>query len=405
MEREFIKHTERSVTLNITGGKVDSFRELEKTTGTVRVYENGCIGVAGCLGEPDEDALTAKAREALAFGIPYPWKPDAPLVAEDLREAEILPVPAFLPAMQDLLDRLGELCPKFALSHKIRMAYQRTEYRSSAGRVLTGSGRDLSVELIAQDRGSGNLFDTFLVWSGDRFDPDRILSYFKEQYDAFYTPAALEPGRWPVVADTGSLFGSFARQFVGDLYAAGASLLSGKFGQKVFSDALSLRDDRAPATSHGACFFDAEGFTAPGFRPALVENGVLAGLLTTKKSAEEYGLPVLGTASAAYDGVPGIGFGRFWADPTADDLKALVPGKAVYAVVASGGDTTPDGHFATPVQMAYLLEDGRLAGRLPELSIGGDFLDILGKDYLGTVHGAIQDDTILSAAVMDVAGA
>ncbi len=54
MQKEFIIKTSRSVTLNVTGGKIDSFREKEETTGTVRVYENGCIGIAGCLGTPDE---------------------------------------------------------------------------------------------------------------------------------------------------------------------------------------------------------------------------------------------------------------------------------------------------------------------------------------------------------------
>ena len=72
MEKEFIKETQHSVTLNVTAGKIDSFREIEKTTGTVRVYENGCIGVAGALGEPDEEKLTEQAKEALSFGIPYP---------------------------------------------------------------------------------------------------------------------------------------------------------------------------------------------------------------------------------------------------------------------------------------------------------------------------------------------
>ena len=120
MEKELIKQTQHSVALNVTAGKIDSFRELEKTNGTVRVYENGCIGVAGCLGEPDETDLTAKAKEALTFGIPYPWEPDAPLVQEDLREDEIIPVPAFIPTMQAFLDRLAEQCPNFAVSNKIR---------------------------------------------------------------------------------------------------------------------------------------------------------------------------------------------------------------------------------------------------------------------------------------------
>ena len=402
MEKEFLKNTTRSVTLNVTGGKIDSFREKEETTGTVRVYENGCIGIAGCLGEPDEAELTAKAKQALAAGIPYPCKLEGALEKEDLHEQEILPVAEMIPTMQSFLDRLGERCPKFAFSNKISLRYQRHEYRNSLGRHLQSSGRCLSVELAVQNRGSGNLFDTFLGWEGDRFEPEDILNHFQKQYDAFYIPADLEPGRYPVVLSAADLFGTFLQSFVGELYAAGASLLSGKLGQKAFSDKLSLRADMNPATNPGCCFFDDEGCVAPDLRPALIENGVLTGLLTTKKSAEQYHLPNLGTAAGAYDSVPNRGFRGLCVDATAEQLRELVPGKAVYVVLASGGDTTPDGHFATPVQMAYLMENGRPVGRLPELNISGNFFDLLGKDFLGAVRDEPMRGDVLCAVTMDV---
>ena len=258
------------------------------------------------------------------------------------------------------------------------------------------------MDMAVQSRGSGNLFDTFLGWSGDQFDPDAILTQFQKEYDAFYTPADLEPGRYPVVLGSADLFGTFLQSFIGDTYAAGASLLSGKLGQKIFSEKLSLRADMNPATNPGCCFFDDEGCVAPDLRPTLIEKGVLSGLLTTKKSADQYGLSNLGTAIGAYDGVPSLGFHRFYADPTAEHLRDLVPGKAVYVVLASGGDTTPDGHFATPVQMAYLMEDGKLVGRLPELNIGGNFFDLLGQDFLGAVHDDPRKGDLLCAVTMDV---
>ena len=402
MEKEFLKETTQSVTLNVTAGKIDSFRQIERTTGTVRVYDRGCIGVAGCLGEPDEKELTEKAVEALDFAIPYPCRLDGPLVLEELREEEILPIPDFIPVMQSFLDRLSEQCPKFALSNKISLDYSRSEYRNSAGRSLLSSGRQLSVELIVQNRGSGNLFDTFLGWSGDHFDEEMLLTQFKKEYDAFFTPADLTPGRYPVVFGASELFGAFFQHFVADLYVAGASLLSGKLGQEVFSDRLTVREDRNPATAHGACFFDAEGCIAPDYRPTLIENGVLKGLLTTKKSAEQYGLPNLGAADAAYDGVPGLGFHGVYLEPTAKSLKELVPGKAVFVVIAAGGDVTPEGHFAAPVQMAYLMEGGKLVGRLPQLTVSGDFYELFGKDYLGAVHDDPLEGAMLGAAVMDV---
>lgn len=402
MEKEFLIKTTCDVTLNVTGGKIDSFREQEETNGTVRVYENGCIGVAGCLGEPDEAALTAKAKEALSLGIPYPCKLEGPLEQTDLHEAEILPVSEMIPTMQSFLDRLGKGCPRFAFSNKISLRYQRADYRNSLGRHLVSSGWSLSMDMAVQSRGSGNLFDTFLGWSGDQFDPDAISTQFQKEYDAFYTPADLEPGRYPVVLGSADLFGTFLQSFIGDTYAAGASLLSGKLGQKAFSEKLSLRSDMNPVTNPGCCFFDDEGCVAPELRPTLIEKGVLSGLLTTKKSADQYGLSNLGTAIGAYDGVPSLGFHRFYADPTAEHLRDLVPGKAVYVVLASGGDTTPDGHFATPVQMAYLMEDGKLVGRLPELNIGGNFFDLLGQDFLGAVHDDPRKGDLLCAVTMDV---
>lgn len=402
MEKEFLIKTSHSVTLNVTGGKIDSFREQEETTGTVRVYEDGCIGVAGCLGTPDEKALTEKATEALSLNIPYPCKLEGALEKEDLHEEEIIPVPALIPTMQAFLDRLGKACPRFAFSNKISLNYTKTEYRNSLGRHLTSSGREISVQLLAQNRGSGNLFDTALMYEGNNFDADALLSQFKNEYDAYYKPADIEPGRYPVVMDTSEAFGTFLRHFIAEMYVSGASLLSGKLGQKAFSEKFSLRSDMNPATHPGACFFDDEGCIAPDFRPTLIDKGTLTGLITTKKSSDKFGISNLGTASAAYDGVPGLGFSRFYADSTAKTLSELVPGKAIYVIMASGGDTTPDGHFATPVQMSYLLENGKFVGRLPELNISGNFYDLLGKDYLGAVHGDPHPDSMLCAVTMDV---
>ena len=50
-----------------------------------------------------------------------------------------------------------------------------------------------------------------------------------------------------------------------------------------------------------------------------------------------------------------------------------------------------------------ILEDGKLVGRLPELNIGGNFYDLLGKDYLGAVNGdLVKEDGLLCAVRMDV---
>lgn len=403
MEKEFIKTTEKNISLNVTAGRIDSFRQTEKTTGTVRVYENGCIGVAGCIGEPNEEELTKRAKEALEFGIPYPEKLEGALEIEERHDREIIPIPELIPTMQAFLDRLGEACPNFAFSNKIGLTYTSTEYENSKGRRLAYSGGGVYTGLVAQNRGGGNIFDTFLGWQGDSFDADALVAQFKKEYDAFFRSVDIEPGRYPVVFDISMVLYRFINHFIGELYAAGASLLSGKLGEKVFSEKLSIMEDMNHETAPGARFFDVEGCVSENnYRPSFVENGVLKGLLSCKKSADTFSIPNIGTAQAAYDGVPDAGLRGLYVEPTAKSLKELVPGKAIYVVVAEGGDATPDGHYASPAQLAYLMEDGELVGRLPDITFSGDFFELLGKDYLGTVRDEPMKGSSLSAIMMDV---
>ena len=52
--------------------------------------------------------------------------------------------------------------------------------------------------------------------------------------------------------------------------------------------------------------------------------------------------------------------------------------------------------------MAYLMENGKLVGRLPELNIGGNFFDLLGKDFLGAVQDEPMHGDLLCAVTMDM---
>lgn len=389
MDKEFLKNSSRSVTLNITGGKIDSYREKEQTTGTVRVYADGKIGVAGCLGEPDEEKLTVQAEKALELGIPYVSALDGALERTQDNSAEIVPEKELIPAMQAMLDKVGEACPGFAVSNKISLSWESGEYRNSNERNLKSSGSALDISLLFQSRGSGNLMDAFYEYSGRTFDPEKVVAGCKKVYDAYNTPAELEEGEWPVIISPAELLAQAISHFVGEMYVAGASLLSGKLGEKCFSEKLSFGDDRNAATNLGSIFFDDEGSVLPEDRGLLIRQGKLESLLTTKNSAAQLGLPAAGTAGAAYDGVPTLTIQGLYVARTTEDIREIVPGKAVYVMSASGGDYTPSGHFATPVQMAYLVEDGKLVGRLPELNINGDFFDILGKNYLGAIPNTL----------------
>ena len=392
MEKELLTAKRGSVTLNVTGNRIDSYRKKDETQNTVRVYKDGKIGIAGSLGEADWEKLTAEAEEALSNNIPYPCRLDENK-GEERSTPEILPLTEFLPKMQKLLDRLAEECPNFAVSNKIELCNAEYTYQNSKGSAMLSASNWLTLSLIFQNKGAGNLFDCFYGVQTQNYNEDAVAADCKKLHDAFYQSSDIEAGEYPVLFMPNDILGSMINHFVAELYASGASLLSGKLGEKVANSSLTLCDDRNAATNYGVSFFDDEGQTAPGNRQPLIENGILTNLLVSKNSAAMFGLPAAATSSAAYDGVPSIGFNGAYAKPTADKIADIAPGKAVLVWLASGGDMTPEGGYATPVQLAYLVENGEIKGRLPDISVSGNFFELLGDGYLGAAGNTLLPST------------
>lgn len=50
---------------------------------------------------------------------------------------------------------------------------------------------------------------------------------------------------------------------------------------------------------------------------------------------------------------------------------------------------TPDGNVAMPVMLAYMYDNGKLVGTLPEFGISGNIFDLLGKNLLGVAENDI----------------
>lgn len=388
MEKELLTTTTGSVTLNVTAGKIDSYRRKDETQNTVRVYEDGKIGVAGSLGDADWEALTAAAVEALSNGITYPCNLEANQGELDT-SCGILSGEEFLPAMQRLLDRITAECPRFGISNKIQLARFTTTYQNSKGASLKASDAYLLLSLVFQNKGAGNLYDCAYGAQLRAYDEDAVVADCKKLHDAFYTDVDIEAGEYPVLCGFFDVLGSAIQHLVAEMYVSGASLFSGKLGQQVANAAFSLYDDRDPRTNPGSCFFDDEGQVAPDYRQPIIKNGVLTNLLVTKNTAAMFGLPPAATSGAAYDGIPSLTLSGFRMDQTHASVAELTKGKSILVLIASGGDMTPDGHYATPVQLAYLVEDGEIKGRLPELNIAGDFFDLIGDRYLGSAPNTL----------------
>ncbi|MGN0818339.1 MAG: metallopeptidase TldD-related protein, partial [Candidatus Coproplasma sp.] len=189
-------------------------------------------------------------------------------------------------------------------------------------------------------------------------------------------------------------------EVIAEKYVSGSSLLSGKLGERVFNEKLNVITDRSPKNKYNIAFFDDEGEVNENDKFYFVKDGVLTGLATYRRSAANFNLPVSGGARSDFDGVPTFGFAGTDLVPTAKKISDLVKGKAIYVALTSGGDMTPSGDVGLPVMLAYLYEDGKLVGTLPEFSLSANIFDILGKDFIGVVKNdtfSYADETLLVA--------
>lgn len=386
MKTEKIVHKESSRCINVVASQVESLRINNDLQNTVRVYDNGAIGVDGTLGHADFAQMEQNAKAKLAQGIPYPETHDEVKVLNVDTAKHIFDEKEFIPKISKLLARLAKENPEFLFGNKVFLDNMERTYENSDGTKLTYRGNQFALGLSLKYKGSANIMDEFYSGAGNYFDEDQIARDVKTECDAFLNKLP------QIDEDEVTVIGGFEpfqyaiQHFIADMYFNKASLLDGKLGQKIFNDRLSVLNNRNPETQTYLPYFDDEGVINDDNVSYLVKNGVLEKLITCKKSADQYGCENLGVASAPYNGVPQPSMYGFDVQSTAKNLSEIVKGKAIYLSNTGGGDMTTSGDISIPSMVSYLYEDGKLIGKLPEFTVTGNLFDILGKDFVGVAE-------------------
>ena len=162
----------------------------------------------------------------------------------------------------------------------------------------------------------------------------------------------------------------------GDSVYRGASFLSGKLGQKIAGDNVTVIDDGTIPGGFGTSPFDGEG--VPTRRTIVIENGVLKSYLLNTYTARKLGLQTTANASRGLAGTPGIGPGNYFLQPGSQTPKELISGikAGLYVTEFLGqgvnlvtGDYSrgASGLWISGGEFAYPVEEITVAGNLKEL--------------------------------------
>jgi PmbA protein len=383
----------RTTTVNVVQTRIESVKRSDIRRTGIRVYDGDCIGVAGALGSFDADDLRRKAEKALSRGVSYPWE-----ISGGHRER--ISVPSGLPdeatfvsEMEVILRELRERHPELIFSNNGKLVDMTVAMENDRALDLEYRAGFVSFGFGWKHRDSCGIMDGFSGSSGFVYSREGVLEDLCRPCEAYGRLVDLPPGgRLPVIfsCEDQLLLSKLRGDLNGRLYGSGSSLLAGRAGEKVFSDLFSLTQT-ADHTRRAQPFFDAEGTVNDGYRYPLITDGTVKAAYTDRRTADRFSLPHTGCAGAGYDSVPGLAPAGLRIEDTGRTLAELLDGdQGILVAFSAGGDYTPEGRFATPVQLAFLHDGERLTGRLPGLNISSDVFSMFGSDYRGCSTDSIS---------------
>ena len=355
----------------------------------LRVVHDGRIGFASTTDLRDPARLVEMAGASASFGDEAKF--DLPAQPAELPTRE-----TYDPAVPDVpISRMVEMGNEgLALSRQTDDAYlyncgigrstHTQRITNSAGLDVstdsTGMSGSVSVQLVGDD---GLLHvGEYKSWSRP-FDSVMELARTvleKVGLAATIVPAQLEA--MPMIftpQSLGNLFGPIGVALSGKLVHKGISVLRDRIGDDIIDPRLTIVDDPTIPYAPATCATDDEGI--PARRQPIFEGGVLRTFLTDLQTAGLLGCEPSGHGFRGYGSRPGPGSTNSIIEPgdtSFDDMVAgMERGVIIEQTLGSGQSNTLAGEFSVNLDLGFLVEDGRITGRVKDCMVAGNVYEVL----------------------------
>lgn len=380
MKEKYIIKTEE-YSFNIVQSRLESVRCKNIVKTGYRIYENGFMGVSGILGEGDDEEGYKQARENLKLQIPYPYEPSKGIKKKRDLSGDKVSSKQQINDLEIYLEECRNQYPDFIFSNKVNFNVVTIQLENETGTELIYCDQGMLACILLKHVDSVDIFESAIEFNSRNWDMDLLRSETAKMLEGMQKEVEL-PENAVILTEWVLPAQKIIADLSGKAMGYKTSLFKDKMNEQVFNPQFSLiqttKDDQLMAP-----FFDAEGTVTEEDIP-LIENGRIVRCYTDKQSAEQFGYECSGAADANYDDVPSLGCPNLEIVPTGKSVKEMLNGRlGIILVAASGGDTSPNGHFATPVQYALLTDGEKMLGHLPEFQISGSIFDLFGKDYIG----------------------
>ncbi|SNR66169.1 TldD/PmbA family protein [Desulfurobacterium atlanticum] len=185
-----------------------------------------------------------------------------------------------------------------------------------------------------------------------------------------------------------------------DIANQGLSVYSGKLGEKVASELVTVIDDGTLKGKYGSSGYDDEG--VPTGKTVLIENGILKSFMYDRLQSEQSGTFILtgNGRRQSYMHVPIPRMTNTFIAPGNDNPQDIIEGtdRGIYVVKMGGGQVnTVNGDFVFEISEGYMIENGKITYPIKGASLIGNGpavlqnIDAVGND-LGFAIGTCGKD-------------
>lgn len=388
--------------------RLKSVSRTEERGAALRVVKDGRIGFATStkLADPDRliDDAFATAPYGDTAGFEFAGAGPMPAVSTlDPRVAD-LDVETMMTRSEDGIARL--------LDYEKRLnAESSTEKQVQEIHVLTSRGLDASFERSLYEFDIGgrlvdgtSLLECFGYYGGSALDTDgsgivgRVIEDFRngrKNVDASTGPTTVLLTPKAVVDVMMTLQSAVS----GSMVDRKISPLTGRLGETIFDERISIYDDGLASKGFASAPFDDEG--VPMQRTPVVEHGVLRHFLTDLRTSRKLGLPRTGNGLRVKRIVLSKDLGKVPApeitnwemsggEKPRDELVAkMKSGIIVDNIMGILMGNLLAGDFSGNVALGFKVEDGKIRGRVKDTMIAGNVYRLF-KDHVVHVSSEVE---------------
>ncbi len=185
------------------------------------------------------------------------------------------------------------------------------------------------------------------------------------------------------------LMGTLLSAADGDAIYRNSSMFSGKLGEQVAGENITMIDDGTMVFDHvladgttlrvggfGTSPFDGDGL--PTRRTVIIERGILKNLMLNTYTGRKLSMESTGKASRGLAGAPGIGGGNYFLEPGTQMPGEIIAGvkQGLYVLQTMGfGVNLVTGDYSQGATGLWI-ENGELAYPVEEITIAGNLKDM-----------------------------